>query len=170
MKELQAVLSFATKQHKYLRYISGDMLLDKTAGVPLSAHPFNSDYHAPDFIGDLGCTDSIGPFLYRLLTDCQDTKIERFIFWAIPVFMDKAPIGNDIYAEYIDTQNLCVLCGGMTDYSGEGSAGYRDVKTVFNYLSNVYGIPIELLTPIIKDGWEDNIRRDISRNYLSEEA
>lgn len=159
------IVSLITGKHKYTL----DGMYDgfKTP-LYLSRNPFYNRVKNPssvnrcneaEFYGEPGITASIGHFLVRVINE----DLSALILHHFPEFMDGKPLGHSVYAEVITIYGESIICGGMTDYSGVGGAGYKLVKQVFEFLSTTLDIESETHTNTLD--WQGQIRSLYSEAY-----
>lgn len=125
----------------YQRYFDHEIILDR--------HPFVTENPVSyaEFIGTPGHTESVGAFIHKVLSHDYTTPTE-LIFWMcredhVYRELDNGlSIGHMIYAEVRFGDFDTYICGGMTDYSGEGGSGFNDMCRVFSFLSELYRISI----------------------------
>lgn len=102
--------------------------------------PFSGDkYMFTEFYGSPGITASIGYFLRRVLEEAPE-GIDMMRLHYLPEYMDGKKIGDAVFAEIVQG-NTNVICGGMTNYSGEGGSGYHTVRRIFELLNEMLNIP-----------------------------
>lgn len=139
--------TLARKTHyastNYQRYFANEVIL--------SRHPFehaSNPVSYAEFVGSPGHTASIGAFIYKILSR-QYTAPTELIFWMcreddVYQKLDSGlAIGHMIYAEVRFGDYDTYLCGGMTDFLGEGGGDFNDVCRVFSFMSEVYRISIK---------------------------
>lgn len=149
----------------YERYFDGTTLLLE--------HPFDpADGETVDYIGTHGHTASVGAFYYTILTLAGQPV--RFRVWKCPQFIERNadPIGNDIFVEAVtDLGGGSYMVGGMTDFSGEGGAGYRDTMLFIRYMAQLFNVPIEVwqLTDLEGERGEEMITKAINEQYVEQE-
>lgn len=103
-------------------------------------HPFGDN--SPGFVewvGSPGHTASIGAFIWGIsrLISGRD-EVDRLIFHMFAAGEEQ----HLVVAEF-RTNFETYLCGGMTNFSGEGRWGYGTVRDVFEFLSQMFHIEVE---------------------------
>ena len=95
-------------------------------------------------VGDLGLSASVGPWMYEVLhqaVTAEKTNDHIFGIYLIhvPQYLDHRLLGHNIFGLAIGRWNS-LLCGGMTDYSGEGGYARQMVSQFLQSLRHELGI------------------------------
>lgn len=102
-----------------------------------------------EFVGTIGITSqSVEPMCqhicYRLFSL---GALANRIHYLRTVFAETDPSRPDNHNVYfeIGTATAVLICGGCTDFSGQGKAGKHELDAVFVLLSHLYGVPIKIV-------------------------
>ena len=122
----------------------------------LEKHPFELEIQRPPELGWLGVIEFVG------VVGATDISVKHMCFWIADKLFIRGSLTNkvnylrvilaerdparhdhhDVYFE-IGTAQAVLMCGGCTDFSGQGSHGKIDLGAVFSFLSNFYGVAVE---------------------------
>ncbi len=122
-------------------------------------------------VGSFGNSSSVDSFMYwtlRRMLDEYDT-IDQLVILTIPT--DLGENKCDIYALAIGAMTT-YICGGMTNYSGEGGAAYESVRQFCRACQDYLGIPYrhEQMDPaLFVELFDHSIGRTITREDLPEQ-
>lgn len=141
--------------HQFLLFLLGEHKYQKNFNDPqerkLNINPFHPT-RPLFFVGEYGITASMGDLmgiLMRMITEevrwnvsALNTVVKAFLIWKVP-----REAGNDILMGYRLQYNVYDgeedhIAFGFTDYSGEGGRGYKDLRAIFEFLSDMYDIPV----------------------------
>jgi len=104
-------------------------------------HPFTGEEPVwVVLIGWPGVTASIGPFVKRLVKDFGLGIPETYM---LTIFLCESAPNSKQYQIYFQ-DGWGNLCGGCTNYSGEGGKGTKLMVSLFLLLNEVFGVPIEI--------------------------
>lgn len=87
-------------------------------------------------IGPYGITSSIAPFLNLLVNDVIMDSLEGLGFLVSP--------SGAVYPYYDNGYHISVNAG-VTWNSGEGGRGYKNLKSIFAYLSKVFDVRVKTI-------------------------
>jgi len=130
---LRFLFQLVSGQHRYS--------IPETAGICWPRkHPFTMMETSLTLIGNPGATSSIGPFTRKLIEDFALGVHETY---ELTIFLCETEPGSKQYQIYFQ-DGWGNLCGGCTNYSGEGGEGTRLMISLFLLLNEIFGVPIEI--------------------------
>jgi hypothetical protein len=97
-------------------------------------------------VGSLGISSSIGQFVHQVFEEFYGGHLrgeeQKFIFWLVqePGLQDSQ---RTVLVQFRSGPAV-VLCGGMTNYSGEGGAALFSCFSFVMMISDLLGIPVEV--------------------------
>lgn len=137
-----------------------------TTDVAFLIWPYNREDRVSVWCGDIGTTESVGVFLNVLFAEASVFSDFRDLVEVGFYRQEVEPKKYDYIAFARDRGNEYLLCGGMTDYSGEGGAGRKLMATVLNAVAhyNTISLCVYTFLPGTYAELEQRVRQAINSN------